>query len=122
MTVETKIHIGERAFPLKFSFMTIREIEKAGYPMATLESAINNSITGLLIEIVKAGAKVAIKSKEEVLTEDDIVDWVDEHGFLSETVQNIIIKFTESLSEGVPKNEIAVKPQRVKKATPQKKK
>lgn len=121
MAIETKIHVNGKPILLKFSFMTIREIEKEGYSVANLQDSIKNNYTGLVIAIVKAGAKVAVKSKEDVISEDEIIDWIDEHGFMSETVQNVVAKFTENLTEGVPKNEIAVKPQRVKKATPPKK-
>lgn len=121
MAIETKIHVNGKPILLKFSFMTIREIEKEGYSITNLQETMKSDYTGLIISIVKAGAKVAVKSKEDVISEDEIIDWIDENGFLSEAVQNVVARFTENLTEGVPKNEIAVKPQRVKKVTPPKK-
>lgn len=120
MVVKTEINIGTKSIPIEFSFMTIREIEKAGYSLPNLQDLIKNEFSGLFIEVVKAGAKVARRSTEDVLTDYDVADWVDEYGLMSETVQGVFSKFNESISEGVPKNEMAVKPQRVKKATPQK--
>lgn len=120
MVVKTEINIGTKSIPIEFSFMTIREIEKAGYSLPNLQDIIKNEFSGLLIELIKAGAKVARRSADEVLSDYDVADWVNEHGLMSEEVQGVFSKFTESISEGVPKNEMAVKPQRVKKATPQK--
>lgn len=120
MVVKTEINIGTKSIPIEFSFMTIREIEKAGYSLPNLQDLIKNEFSGLLIELIKAGAKVARRSTDEVLSDYDVADWVNEHGLMSDPVQGVMSKFTESISEGVPKNEMAVKPQRIKKATPQK--
>ena len=114
----TEIKINDRTIPLKFSFLTVRELEKRGFPVADLKNAMETGYTDLLVEVVRTGAMTAVKAHEDVLSEDDVIEWVDANGFLSETVQDVFLLFVRSQTEGVSKNSKAVKPK--KKATPQK--
>ena len=112
---ETVINIGDREVPLRFSFMTMRHLEQMGFKLSDFQHKINNDYTGILIDAVIAGAKTV----EIDITEDDVIQWVDENGFLSPTVQNVLTMFLESQTNGVPvsKNVKAVQ----EKKAPQKK-
>jgi hypothetical protein len=95
---ETVINIGDREIQLRFSFMTMRTLEQMGLKITDLQRRVENDYTGILIDAVIAGAKTA----DVDITEDDVIQWVDENGFLSPTVQNVLAMFLESLTNGVP--------------------
>ncbi len=99
----TEITIKGNTIPLKFSFKTMEILEtEMGFIMPEFQRNILRKQLSYFVASVVAAAKTASKNASvDVIKIEDVYDWVDEHGFLSKTVQDVYKIFIGQISDGL---------------------
>ena len=107
---ETKIEINDKVIPIRFGAYVVERLEDEGIYLSELDEHTKKPV-GLIKRLLFHGAVNAIKGKDESqVSIDDIYDWMDEVGAMSEQSTGILKLFTDSLTKGVPKaKEVAKK-------------
>ena len=102
---ETKIEINGKTIPVRFGAYVVERLEDEGIYLSELNEHTKKPV-GLIKKLLFHGAVNAIKGKDESqVSIDDIYDWMDEVGAMSEQSTGILKLFIDSLTKGVPKSE-----------------
>lgn len=106
----TEINVNGRAIPVKFGSYVIKRLEDDGIRIADLSDRIQDKFIDTATKIVYYGAINATEGKSgEGVSIDDVYDWLDENGLLSENVTKVTQLFFKQLSDGVPKSKTTAK-------------
>ena len=107
---ETKIEINGKVIPIRFGAYVVERLEDEGIYLSELDEHIKKPV-GLIKKLLFHGAVNAVKGKDESqVSIDDIYDWMDEVGTMSEQSTGTLKLFTDSLTKGVPRaKEVAKK-------------
>lgn len=101
---ETEIKINDKTIPVKFGAYVVERLEEDGIYLTELENHVKKPV-GLIKKLLYYGAVNAVKGKDEKqVSMDDVYDWLDDVGAMSEQVTDILKLFTDSLSKGVPES------------------
>jgi hypothetical protein len=102
----TEITVNGKVIPVKFGSFVVKCLEDDGIKLADLSERVQEKFVDTATKIVYYGAVNATEGKSgEGVSIDDVYDWLDEKGMLSEDVTKVTQLFFKQLSDGVPKTQ-----------------
>ena len=106
----TEIEVNGKTIKIRFGAYVIKCLADAGVGLEQLSDFMTSNPADIIPKIIYFGAlNASPERKGENLSINDIYDWLDEveGGLFGEKVGEVLLLFTNQMTDGVPKNAIA---------------
>ena len=103
----TELKFNGKVLPIKLGIYVIERFAAGGISWDKIPLEYKTNIPETTKKILYYGAINATKGKNPDSVEmDDIYDAIDEHGMLSPVISDIVKKFFETYTKGVPQTQL----------------
>ena len=107
---KTEIQVNGKNIPIRFGAYVLKCLADAGVRLTELSEQMTTNPADIMPKIIFYGALNASENREgKGISINDIYDWLDEveGGLFGEKVGEVLLLFTNQMTDGVPKNAIA---------------